>query len=285
MRPRTSLAGRVALAVALVGVAAAVGAALATRWLGSAWLGAGLTVLILAPFIVWLSARVTEPWMRVLNAVRDGIVSLRDHDFSISVSPPAARELHELVTAYNSLGELLRRGPAPRVAVASYLLAPGFFQRRLESCGADLVSAPLGSDRDLATLIWERHDEALAEAWRAGVVLAGQSAGALCWHVGGNTDSFGPRLRPWKDGMGLLPYSCGVHYNSEPQRRPLLHRSIAEGELPDGYAADEGVALHYVGTELVQAVSVDPKGAAYRVERDGSGGVKELRLEPRLLSR
>ena len=109
MRPRTSLAGRVALAVALVGVAAAVGAALATRWLGSAWLGAGLTVLILAPFIVWLSVRVTEPWMRVLNAVRDGIVSLRDHDFSISVSPPAARELHELVTAYNSLGELLRR--------------------------------------------------------------------------------------------------------------------------------------------------------------------------------
>jgi Peptidase E len=150
----------------------------------------------------------------------------------------------------------------------------------------DVIYVSGGSVANLMAL-WRLHglDEALAEAWRAGVVLAGQSAGALCWHVGGNTDSFGPRLRPWKDGMGLLPYSCGVHYNSEPQRRPLLHRSIAEGELPDGYAADEGVALHYVGTELVQAVSVDPKGAAYRVERDGSGGVKELRLEPRLLSR
>lgn len=58
--------------------------------------------------------------------------------------------------------EALRRGPAPRVAVASYLLAPGHFQRRLEACGADLVSGPLGADRDVAALVWARHDEALA---------------------------------------------------------------------------------------------------------------------------
>ncbi|HEY9525206.1 MAG TPA: peptidase E [Thermopolyspora sp.] len=149
----------------------------------------------------------------------------------------------------------------------------------------DMIYVSGGSVANLAAL-WRLHglDEALAEAWRAGVVLSGQSAGALCWHVGGNTDSFGPELRVWSDGLGFLPYSCGVHYDSEPQRRPLLHRSIASGELPEGYAADEGVGLHYVGTELVQAVTVDPARAAYRIERDGAGGVKELRVEPRLLS-
>ncbi|GAA3426638.1 Type 1 glutamine amidotransferase-like domain-containing protein [Streptosporangium sandarakinum] len=149
----------------------------------------------------------------------------------------------------------------------------------------DVIYVSGGSVANLAAL-WRLHglDDAFAEAWRAGVVLSGQSAGALCWHVGGNTDSFGPELRVWADGLGLLPYSCGVHYDSDPQRRELLHGSVASGELPGGYAADEGVGLHYVGTEFIQAVTVSPKGYAYRVEHDGAGGVKELRIEPRLLT-
>ncbi|WP_214110288.1 peptidase E [Acrocarpospora catenulata] len=149
----------------------------------------------------------------------------------------------------------------------------------------DAIYVSGGSVANLAAL-WRLHgyDEALEEAWQAGVVLAGQSAGALIWHVGGNTDSFGPTLRPWAEGLGLLPYSCGVHYDSDEQRRALLHESVASGELPDGYAADEGVALHYVGTEFIQAVSVEPAGYAYKVERDGAGGVKEFRIEPRQLA-
>lgn len=150
--------------------------------------------------------------------------------------------------------------------------------------GQDAIYVSGGSVANLAVL-WRLHgiDEALTEAWHAGVVLSGQSAGALCWHIGGNTDSFGPVLRPWSDGLGLLPFSCGVHYNSDPQRRPLLHQSVASGELPGGYAADEGVALHYVGTEFIQAVSVDPQGYAYKIEYDGDKGAKEFRIEPRLL--
>ncbi|MGP3962585.1 Type 1 glutamine amidotransferase-like domain-containing protein [Nonomuraea sp. 3N208] len=149
----------------------------------------------------------------------------------------------------------------------------------------DMIYVSGGSVANLIAL-WRLHglDEAFEQAWRAGVVLTGQSAGALCWHVGGNTDSFGPELRPWADGLALLPYSCGVHYDSDPQRRTLLHESVAGGELPAGYAADEGVGLHYVGTEFIQAVSVEPGGSAYRLEHDGSGGVKELRIEPRLLT-
>ncbi|GAA4237462.1 peptidase E [Streptosporangium album] len=149
----------------------------------------------------------------------------------------------------------------------------------------DVIYVSGGSVANLAAL-WRLHglDEAFEEAWRAGVVLSGQSAGALCWHVGGNTDSFGPTLRTWADGLGLLPHSCGVHYNSDPQRRALLHEAVASGELPGGYAADEGVALHYVGTEFIQAVTVDPEGYAYRIEHDGTDGVKEFRIEPRLLT-
>ncbi|AWS41903.1 peptidase E [Streptosporangium sp. 'caverna'] len=149
----------------------------------------------------------------------------------------------------------------------------------------DVIYVSGGSVANLAAL-WRLHglDEAFREAWQAGVVLSGQSAGALCWHVGGNTDSFGPTLRTWADGLGFLPHSCGVHYNSDPQRRELLHRSVASGELPGGYAADEGVALHYVGTEFIQAVTVHQGAYAYKVEHDGAGGTKEFRIEPRLLT-
>src|SRR5262249_49414054 len=96
--------------------------------------------------------------------------------------------------------------------------------------------------------------------------------------------SFGPELRAVTDGLAMLPYSCGVHYDSEPQRRPLLQQLIGAGTLPAGYAADEAVGLHYVGTEVVQAVAYRKEAGAYRIEPDGSGGAKESPLEPRLLA-
>ena len=98
-------------------------------------------------------------------------------------------------------------------------------------------------------------------------MLGGVSAGSICWHNGGTTDSFGPELRPVTNGLGWLPYSNGVHYDSEAQRRPLFHRLIADGTLTDGYATDDGVGLVYRGTELVEAVADRPGCAAYRVVR------------------
>ncbi len=131
--------------------------------------------------------------------------------------------------------------------------------------------------------VWRVHglDGVMREAWEAGVVLAGVSAGSICWHVGGTTDSFGPELRPVTDGLGLIPYSNGVHYDSEAQRRPLFRRLVAEGTLPAGYATDDGVGLHYVGTELVEAVADRAGAAAYHVERDAAGSAVESRIEPR----
>ncbi|MCU1490953.1 MAG: peptidase [Acidimicrobiaceae bacterium] len=140
-----------------------------------------------------------------------------------------------------------------------------------------------GSVANLLAL-WRLHglDVAMREVWEAGVVLAGVSAGSLCWHVGGTTDSFGPQLEPVTDALGLLPYGNGVHYDSEERRRPLLHSLVADGTLPDSYATDDGVGLRYEGTRLVEVVSEVPGKAAYFVSATG-GEVSEERLEPRLL--
>jgi peptidase E len=133
--------------------------------------------------------------------------------------------------------------------------------------------------------MWRLHgvDDVMREAWEAGVVLTGVSAGSICWHVGGPTDSFGPVLRPVTTGLGLIPYANGVHYDSEEQRRPLLQRLVADGTLPTAYATDDGVGLHYRGTELVEALTEIPDKGAYRVEPGPEGAAVETRIEPRLL--
>ena len=149
----------------------------------------------------------------------------------------------------------------------------------------DVVWAGGGSVANLLA-VWRLHglDGVLRRAWEAGVVLAGVSAGSICWHAGGTTDSFGPDLRAVTNGLALLPYGNGVHYDSEERRRPLVHRLVADGTLPRTHCTDDGVGLVYRGTELVDAVSERRGGGAYVVERDPrSGRVVEERVEPRPL--
>lgn len=133
--------------------------------------------------------------------------------------------------------------------------------------------------------MWELHrvGEAMRTAWQAGVVLTGVSAGSICWHLGGTTDSFGPDLRPITNGLGFLPFSNGVHYDSEPQRRPLFQSLVASGDLPAGYATDDGAGVLYRGTEMVEALSEHPGARAYFVERGPDGTAVETPLETRSL--
>ncbi|MFV2127674.1 Type 1 glutamine amidotransferase-like domain-containing protein [Micromonospora sp. LOL_013] len=131
--------------------------------------------------------------------------------------------------------------------------------------------------------VWRAHrvDAILRECWAAGVVLGGGSAGSICWHTGGVTDSFSERLDPVTETLGLLPYSNGVHHDlaEQPRRRRYLE-CVASGDLPAGYATDDGVGLHYIGTELVEAVSSLPGAGAYRVEPDVRGGAAVERPIP-----
>ncbi|HEX4526672.1 MAG TPA: peptidase E [Gaiellaceae bacterium] len=117
--------------------------------------------------------------------------------------------------------------------------------------------------------IWKVHaiDVLLREAWENGVVLWGASAGMICWFEAGVTDSFGPQLAGL-DCLGFLAGSACPHYDGEEQRRPR-YRDLIDGGFPEGVAADDGVALHYVGTELQEIVTCRPGTAAYRVTRDG----------------
>ncbi|QSR25089.1 peptidase E [Nocardioides aromaticivorans] len=133
--------------------------------------------------------------------------------------------------------------------------------------------------------MWELHgvDDIMREAWQAGVVLTGVSAGSICWHTGGTTDSFGPELRPITNGLGLVPWSNGVHYDSEEQRRPLFQKLVGDGVLAPGYATDDGVGVLYRGTEFVEAFTEVDGKAAYFVDRADDGGVVETRLETRRL--
>jgi two-component system, NtrC family, nitrogen regulation sensor histidine kinase NtrY len=108
MKRRTSLAGRVAFAVAVVAIFAVVLALAATRWF-SPFIAGITALLIVVPLIAWVATATTKPWSSMLLALRDGITSLRDHDFSVSIAPSREDELAELVSAYNSLGDLLRR--------------------------------------------------------------------------------------------------------------------------------------------------------------------------------
>src|SRR5437763_5065281 len=144
--------------------------------------------------------------------------------------------------------------------------------------GHDVIFVGGGNTANMLA-IWRVHafDEILREAWEAGIVLTGWSAGMICWFEAGVTDSFGPQLEGMRDGLGLLAGSACPHYDSEELRRPIYTKLVAEG-FPPGVAADDGVGLHYVGTELAEVVSVREGAAAYRVAADG-----EVPLPPRLL--
>jgi peptidase E len=130
-----------------------------------------------------------------------------------------------------------------------------------------------------AIAIWRVHgfDRVLREAWEGGILLCGWSAGMICWFEAGVTDSFGPQFEGMRDGLGFLSGSACPHYDTDENRRPVYQKLVADG-FPSGYAADDGAALHFVGTDLHEAVAVTPDARAYRVEP----GV-EMPLETRLL--
>jgi peptidase E len=121
------------------------------------------------------------------------------------------------------------------------------------------------------------------KAWQAGIIMAGSSAGGICWFAGGTTDSFGVRLRPFTDGLAMLAGSFCPHYNSEAERRPLYQRLVAEGSLPGGLACDDGAAAHFIDDTLAEVVCDRPGATAYRVDPDGSGGSTEAQLQVRFL--
>ncbi len=145
----------------------------------------------------------------------------------------------------------------------------------------DIVYVGGGSMRNLLA-IWQAHELAdlLVEAWRGGTVLAGLSAGAMCWFEGGVTRSSGPP--EVIDGLGLLEGSLTVHADGEPERLPVWLAGVRDGTLVGGWALDDGVGLLFRGARLERVVSSRPGAGAQRVDAI-AGELVRHRLEPELL--
>jgi dipeptidase E len=145
----------------------------------------------------------------------------------------------------------------------------------------DIVYVSGGSMRNLLA-IWSAHglDRLLIEAWRRGTVLAGLSAGAMCWFQGGITCSSGPPEAI--AGLGLLNGSLTVHADGEPERLPAWLAAVRSGALPGGWAVDDGVGLLFRERRLERVVSSRPGAGAQRVDAIADELVRK-RLEPELL--
>ncbi|MBC7463184.1 MAG: peptidase E [Actinobacteria bacterium] len=181
-----------------------------------------------------------------------------------------------LKQSYNSLSDLncnlshLELFTQPNAPVRDEILA------------ADVIWVGGGSVANLLAL-WSLHgvDSALREAYASGTVLGGVSAGSICWHQGGPTDSFGAKLQTVTNGLALLPFGNAVHYDSEAQRRPKAHELIADGTFEKMYATDDGVGILYENEVAVEVLTDRPEKegpSAYLLERI-SGSVQETKLE------
>src|SRR5215217_878777 len=174
--------------------------------------------------------------------------------------PTAARENPELIVLFyerfrgRAECATLRFFPWPPEGMRELVLAQ------------DVIVVGGGNTANMLA-IWRVHgfDASVREAWENGTVLCGTSAGMICWFEAGVTDSFGPQLEGMRNGLGFLPGSACPHYDGEERRRPRYHELVAGG-FPGGWAADDGVALHFEGWELREAVTALPGKAAYRVE-------------------
>lgn len=124
-----------------------------------------------------------------------------------------------------------------------------------------------GGNTKSALAVWREWgaDGAFAEAYAAGVLLVGMSAGAICWFEAGLTDSYwGAGYQPMRC-LGLLPGGCGVHYHSEPERAPQLHAAIAASAVPSSVAIDDFSAVLFENEAVSNAFSWVPSARAYRV--------------------
>jgi peptidase E len=146
---------------------------------------------------------------------------------------------------------------------------------------SDVIYVGGGQTRNMLAL-WREWgvDSVLREAWQEGVVLAGLSAGGICWFEEGLSDSVTPGKLERMSCLGLLPGSFCPHYDTEEERRPVYHRLVASEGISPGYGVDDGAALHFVERDLKRVVASRPNATAYRVEHlDGSARERALKAQ------
>jgi dipeptidase E len=143
----------------------------------------------------------------------------------------------------------------------------------------DIIYVGGGNTKNLLVL-WKEWglESILRKAWGQGILLAGISAGSICWFDMGVTDSYGDELEPL-ECLGLLKGSNCPHYDGEADRRPVYHRLIESGKIQSGIAADDGAAVHYIDGDIHKIVSSRPNAKAYKVYFENKVIEEELETE------
>lgn len=192
--------------------------------------------------------------------------------FVPTASADDATYIRQFLTAYGALGV--------RTMVLTLWHEAATSVARLAH--ADLILVGGGSTVNMLAL-WRAHgvDRALRARidGERPVVLAGTSAGANCWYHSCLTDSFGD-YRPLRDGLGVLPGSFCPHWDGESERQPVYTRAVADGDLPAGYASDNGAALHWVDGKLRGAITEVPGATVYRIAASDEPATGGLLIEP-----
>jgi peptidase E len=164
--------------------------------------------------------------------------------------------------------------PCEASDLSLFRLGPRPIDLRRTLLSQDIVYVGGGSLRNMLA-IWRVHelDRILRECWMRGVVLAGLSAGAMCWFEAGITKSRGA-AEP-AAGLGLLRGSMSVHYDGEPERRPVYLDAVADGRVPEGFGVDDGVGLLFEDGGLRRVVGSHPGARCVRVRRIGDRAVED----------
>ena len=216
------------------------------------------------------------------EAIVDAIVELADSNHPrICLLPTASGDMHDQISNFHrSFGErdchpssisLFRLGIDP-IDVREHLMAQ------------DVIYAGGGSMVNLIA-IWRAHglDRILREAWEEGILICGQSAGAMCWFEHGITSSSGEPAPA--EGLRLLPGSACVHYLSEPERRKRFMAEIGAGAMPDGLGLEDQTGVLFEGARIAESFVAREGAAVWSVESggNGNGAAHEERLDSRRL--
>jgi dipeptidase E len=158
-----------------------------------------------------------------------------------------------------------RAGAIPLAKIKGHLLSQ------------DLIYVGGGNTRAMLA-VWQEWNlgEILRKAWQSGIILAGMSAGAICWFEFGASDSNDlDKLSPLP-GLGLINGSCTPHYDGELNRRPDFHQLVKKGEMPPGIGIDDGVAVLFEGQQIVEVVASTAGAKAYLVKLENGITVENM---------
>jgi dipeptidase E len=214
------------------------------------------------------------------DAICDLIVELAESPRPrICLLPTASGDPHDQIARFRrAFGE---RDCIPQV-ITLFRLGENPVDLREELLGQDVIYAGGGSLMNL-TAIWRAHglDEILRECWWEGILIVGQSAGAMCWFQGGITSSSGePTVA---SGLGLLPGSACVHYLTEPVRRRRFLRAINAGELERGLGLEDQTGALFEDAELAETITARGGAAVWEVAPGNGNGARESEMYSRRL--